>query len=136
LAHHRTCGLRATGLVAPLVLGGATNGAAFLADVRQFLAPALSPGDIVVPDNLSARKASGVREALGACGAALLYLPPYGPDLNPIERVFSKPKRLPRDAAHRGAVASHRTPAQPVQPQSVRQLHPPPWLCTVRTITG
>lgn len=101
LAHHRTCGLRATGLVAPLVLDGAGNGAAFLACVRQFLAPTLSPGDIVVLDNLSAHKASGVREALGACGAALLYLPPYGPDLNPIERVFSKLKRLPRDAAER-----------------------------------
>ena len=82
------CGLRSTGPaanasrfgeVAPLVLDGAINGAAFLAYVEQFLAPTLSPGDTVVLDNLSSHKVSGVREAVEACGATLLYLPPYAP---------------------------------------------------------
>ena len=95
------CGLRTTGLVAPLVLDSAINGAAFLAYVRQFLAPELSPGDVVVLDNLSSHKVSGVREAIEARGATLLYLPPYSPDLNPIELAFSKLKRLLRDAAER-----------------------------------
>jgi transposase len=95
------CGLRTTGLVAPLVLDSAINGPAFLAYVRQFLAPELSPGDVVVLDNLSSHKVSGVREAIEAQGAKLLYLPPYSPDLNPIEMAFSKLKRLLRDAAER-----------------------------------
>ncbi len=95
-------GLRTTGLVAPLVLDGAINGAAFLAYTEQFLAPVLTPGDIVVLDNLSSHKVSGVREAIEAAGARLLYLPPYSPDLNPIELAFSKFKRLLRDAAERG----------------------------------
>ena len=95
------CGLRSTGLVAPLVLDGAINGAAFLAYTEQFLVPTLEPGDIVVLDNLSSHKVSGVREAIEAAGARLLYLPPYSPDLNPIELAFSKLKRLLRDAAER-----------------------------------
>ncbi len=94
-------GLRTTGLVAPLVLDGAINGAAFLAYVEQFLVPVLSPGDVVVLGNLSSHKVSGVREAVETAGARLLYLPPYSPDLNPIELAFSKLKRLLRDAAER-----------------------------------
>jgi len=94
-------GLRTTGLVAPLVLDGAINGAAFLAYTKQFLVPTLRPGDVVVLDNLSSHKVSGVREAIEATGATLLYLPPYSPDLNPIELAFSKLKRLLRDAAER-----------------------------------
>ena len=82
------CGLRTTGLVAPLVLDGAINGAAFLAYVEQFLVPTLTSGDVVVLDNLSSHKVSGVREAVEASGATLLYLPPYSPDLNPIEQAF------------------------------------------------
>src|SRR3954464_222863 len=102
LAHHHVlCGLRTTGLVAPLVLDGAMNGPAFLAYTQQFLAPTLRPGDIVVLDNLSSHKVSGVREAIEQAGATLLYLPPYSPDLNPIELAFSKLKRLLRDAAER-----------------------------------
>lgn len=93
------CGLRSTGLVAPRVLDGAINGAAFLAYTQQFLAPTLAPGDIVVLDNLSAHKVGAVREAIEPRAAALLYLPPYSPDLNPIELAFSKLKRLLRDAA-------------------------------------
>jgi transposase len=93
--------LRTTGLVAPLVLDGAINGAAFLAYTEQFLVPALKPGDVVVLDNLSSHKVSGVREAIEAAGATLLYLLPYSPDLNPTELAFSKLKRLLRDAAER-----------------------------------
>ena len=59
------------------------TGEAFLAYVGQFLAPALSPGDVVVTDNLSAHKVAGVAEAIAAVGASILYLPPYSPDLNP-----------------------------------------------------
>ncbi len=103
------CGLRSTGLVAPLVLDGAINGAAFLAYVEQFLAPTLSRGDVVVLDNLSSHKVSGVREAIEARGATLLYLPPYSPDLNPIELAFSKLKRLLRDAAERTVEALWQT---------------------------
>ena len=95
------CGLRTTGLVAPLVLNGAINGAAFLAYVEQSLVPTLAPGDMVVLDNLSSHKVSGVRERIQACGATLLYLAPYSPDLNSIELAFSKLKRPLRDAAER-----------------------------------
>ena len=103
--HWRTttfiAGLRSTGLVAPLVLDGPMTDEAFLAYVRQFLAPVLSKGDVVVLDNLAAHKVSGVREAIRATGANLLYLPPYSPDLNPIEQAFAKLKALLRKAAAR-----------------------------------
>jgi len=95
------CGLRHDGLVAPCVLDGAINGEAFLAYVEQFLAPALQPGQIVIADNLSSHKVAGVREAIEARGASLLWLPSYSPDLNPIELVFSKLKRLLRTVAAR-----------------------------------
>jgi len=93
--------LRTTGLTAPLVIDGAINGALFLAYVRQQLVPTLRAGDLVVLDNLSAHKVAGVREAVESVGASLLYLPPYSPDLNPIETVFSKFKALLRTAAER-----------------------------------
>jgi transposase len=93
--------LRTTGLTAPLVLDGAMNGDAFRAYVEQILAPTLIPGDLVVMDNLASHKVSGIREAIEARGAGLLYLPPYSPDLNPIEQVFSKLKALLRKAATR-----------------------------------
>lgn len=103
--HWRTttfvAGLRSTGLVAPLVLDGPMNGPAFLAYVRQFLAPTLGCGDVVVMDNLGAHKVAGVAEAIRAAGASVLYLPPYSPDLNPIEQVFAKLKALLRGAAAR-----------------------------------
>lgn len=95
------CGLRHDGLVAPLVLDGAINGAAFLAYIEQMLCPTLRPGDVVICDNLPSHKISGVREAIEACGASLLYLPAYSPDLNPIELAFSKLKRLLRSTAAR-----------------------------------
>ena len=98
-----TCiaGLRASGVIAPLVLDGPMTGAAFLAYVEQFLAPALEPGDVVVLDNLGAHKVDGVREAIAAAGAHILYLPPYSPDMNPIEQLFAKLKALLRKAAAR-----------------------------------
>ena len=94
-------GLRASGIVAPLVLDGPMTGPAFRAYVAQFLAPALEPGDVVVLDNLAAHKVKGVRQAIAAAGASLLYLPPYSPDLNPIEQLFAKLKALLRKAAAR-----------------------------------
>jgi transposase len=93
--------LRADGLTAPLVVDGAINGELFLAYVQQTLAPTLRRGDVVVMDNLSSHKRRGVREAIEAVGAKLLYLPPYSPDLNPIEMAFSKFKRLLQTASER-----------------------------------
>ena len=94
-------GLRQSGIVAPLVLDGPITGPAFRAYIEQFLAPALAPGDVVVLDNLAAHKVAGVRPALAAAGASLLYLPPYSPDFNPIEQLFAKLKALLRKAATR-----------------------------------
>ena len=94
-------GLRASGVTAPFVLDGPMTGEMFLVYVRQFLAPELRRGDIVVLDNLAAHKVAGVREAIRAAGASLLYLPPYSPDLNPIEQMFAKLKALLRKAAAR-----------------------------------
>lgn len=93
--------LRAEGLTAPMVVDGAMNGELFLAYVRQQLLPTLRAGDIVVLDNLAAHKVAGVREAIEQAGAKLVYLPPYSPDFNPIELVFSKLKWLLRSAALR-----------------------------------
>jgi transposase len=94
-------GLRHDKLTAPMVLDGPMTGDAFLLWVRQFLVPTLSPGDTVIIDNLSSHKVAGVREAIEAAGAILLYLPPYSPDFNPIEQVFAKLKTLLRKAAAR-----------------------------------
>jgi len=105
-------GLRCDGLVAPLMLDGAMNGRAFRAWVEQCLVPTLRPGDIVIADNLSSHKVSGVREAIEACGATLLYLPPYSPDLNPIEQVFAKLKAALRKAAPRTREALWRAVGQ------------------------
>jgi transposase len=83
------------------VIDGAVNGTLFVAYVEQQLATALQPGDIVIMDNLPVHKAAGVRAAIEAAGAKLLYLPPYSPDLNPIEMVFAKMKAQLRAAAIR-----------------------------------
>jgi transposase len=88
--------LRHDGLTAPMVVDGAINGELFLAYVEQILLPTLCKGDIVVMDNLSSHKVAGVEKAIGSVGAQVLYLPPYSPDLNPIEMVFSKLKTLVR----------------------------------------
>ncbi|MFZ3178764.1 MAG: IS630 family transposase [Methylocystis silviterrae] len=94
-------GLRRTGLTAPFVLDGPINGLWFQAYVDQVLVPTLRKGDIVVMDNLGSHKGAGVRKAIEAAGATLLYLPPYSPDFNPIEMAFSKLKALLRKAAER-----------------------------------
>ena len=103
--HWRTstflAGLRHDRLTAPAVFDGAINGELFTAYVEQVLAPTLSPGDIVVLDNLSSHKVRGVRELVEARGASLMFLPPYSPDLNPIEQVFDKLKQLIRKAQPR-----------------------------------
>ncbi len=96
-----TAGLRLSGIAAPMLLDGPMHGAAFRAYVEQVLVPELKPGDIVVMDNLPAHKVGGIRQAIEAAGASLLYLPPYSPDFNPIEMAFSKLKALLRKAAAR-----------------------------------
>ena len=92
--------LRLSGMTAPMVLDGAMYGAAFLAYVEKMLVPTLEPGDIVVMDNLPAHRSAAVRDAIQGAGAELRFLPPYSPDLNPIEMAFSKLKAyLKRRAA-------------------------------------
>jgi transposase len=93
--------LRTSGLTAPLVIDGAMNGEVFRAYVEQVLAPTLAPGDIVIMDNLGSHKVAGVRQVIEAQGANLWYLPPYSPDLNPIEQAFAKFKAALRRAAER-----------------------------------
>jgi transposase len=97
--------LRPNGIVAPCVLDGPINGCLFLAWVIQFLVPTLQPGDIVVLDNLDSHKSVAVRRAIRSAGAHLLFLPPYSPDLNPIEMVFAKLKTLLRKADERSIAA-------------------------------
>ena len=97
--------IRTTGFVAPLCVEGAVNGRVFKAWVEQHLVRELREGDVVVMDNLSSHKVAGVVEAIEAVGAQVRYLPPYSPDLNPIELAFSKFKRLLRDGARRTAEA-------------------------------
>lgn len=94
-------GLRSTGISAPLVLDGPMTGEAFHAYIEQFLAPTLSQGDVVVMDNVATHKVAGVREAIAAVGASIMYLPAYSPDFNPIEQLFAKLKALLRKAAAR-----------------------------------
>ena len=94
-------GLTRAGFVAPMLLDGPMDGEVFRAWCEQMLAPVLRPGDIVVMDNLPAHKVAGVRQAIEACCAILLYLPPYSPDLNPIENAFAKFKAHVRKTAAR-----------------------------------
>jgi len=94
-------GLRCDRMTAPMVLDGPVNGQWVQAYVDQVLVPTLSPDDIVIMDNLGSHKGAGVRKAIEAAGATLLYLPPYSPDFNPIEKAFSKLKALLRKAAER-----------------------------------
>jgi transposase len=99
-------GLRIDGIVAPCVIDGPINGSIFLAWVVQFLVPTLRAGDIVVLDNLGSHKGQLVRRAIRDAGAHRLLLPPYSPDLNPIEQVFAKLKLLLRKAAERTVEAT------------------------------
>ena len=98
--------LRHDRIDAPFVLDGPVNGDAFRAWVEQVLVPTLAPGDIVVMDNLASHKGQAVRNAIRSARAHLLYLPPYSPDLNPIEQVFAKLKHLLRKASERTVEAT------------------------------
>ena len=98
--------LRHDRIDAPCVLDGPINGLSFTAWVEQFLVPTLKPGDIVIMDNLGSHKGQAVRNAIRSAGARLLFLPPYSPDLNPIEQVFAKLKLLLRKAAERSVDAT------------------------------
>jgi transposase len=130
--------LRRTGMVAPMVLDGPINGVCFQAYIEQILVPELRPGDIVIMDSLGSHKGSGVKMAIEAAGARLLYLPPYSPDLNPIENAFAKLKALLRKAAERTvdglgtgsahcSPPSHRTNAQTSStPPDMSRIKPNP----------
>ena len=98
--------LRYDRIDAPCVLDQPINGQSFAQYIEQFLLPTLSPGDIVIMDNLGSHKRPAVRKAIRAAGAKLLFLPPYSPDLNPIEQVFAKLKHLMRKAAKRTTEAT------------------------------
>ncbi len=93
--------LRYDRIDAPCVVDGPINGQTFALYIEQFLLPTLRPGDIVIMDNLGSHKGPLVRKAIRSAGAKLLFLPPYSPDLNPIEQVFAKLKHLMRKAAER-----------------------------------
>ena len=98
--------LRHDRIEAPCVIDGPINGESFLAYVEQVLVPTLKHGDIVIMDNLGSHKGKAVRRAIRAAGARLFFLPPYSPDLNPIEEVFAKLKTLLRKAAERTVEAT------------------------------
>jgi len=100
--------LRCDRLEAPCVIDGPINGESFLAYVEQMLVPTLRPGDVVIMDNLGSHKRQAIRRAIRAAGAKLFFLPPYSPDLNPIEQVFAKLKTLLRKAAERTIEATWR----------------------------
>jgi len=100
--------LRCNRIEAPCVIDGPINGASFLAYVEQVLLPTLSPGDIVIMDNLGSHKRQAIRRLIRAAGAKLFFLPPYSPDLNPIEQVFAKLKTLLRKADERTIEATWR----------------------------
>jgi transposase len=103
--HYQTspliAGVRLGGACAPWLFDGAMDGEMFLAWVRQGLVPVLQTGDLVIMDNLATHKVAGVREAIEAAGARLLYLPPYSPDFNPIENMWSKIKQVLRSLSPR-----------------------------------
>jgi transposase len=111
--------LRCDRMTAPMIIKGALNGEVFLAYVEQCLVPTLKRGDIVIMDNVPAHKVEGVQEAIEAVGATLRYLPPYSPDLNPIENAYSAFKTFLRKCAERTEDALRRRTGQ-----FVRRLRP------------
>ena len=117
--------LRHDRIDAPWVIDGPINGELFLLYVEQVLAPTLTKGDVVILDNLGSHKGKAARAAVRAKGAHLIFLPPYSPDLNPIEQVFAKLKHLMRKAQppqRRGHLAKGRRDHRPLHPNRVRQL--------------
>jgi transposase len=111
--------LRCEGMTAPMLIKGAMNGEAFLTYVEQCLVPTLERGDIVIMDNVPSHKVDGVQAAIEAAGAILRYLPPYSPDLNPIEAAYSACKAFLRKCAERTEQALSRRIGQ-----FVRRLQP------------
>ena len=97
------------GMIAAMTIEAATDGEIFLAFLDEVLCPALHPGDVVVMDNLSSHKVDGVRQRIENCQAELLYLPPYSPHLNPIEKAWSKLKQILRQAKARTVDALDQT---------------------------
>ena len=129
--HWRTttflAGLTCEGLIAPFVLDGPINAECFLAYVEQILVPVLRQGDTVILDNLSSHKNEQAARLIAAAGARILFLPPYSPDLNPIEMAFAKFKELLRQAQARTVDAlwePHRSHPQTLHPRGMRQLCP------------
>lgn len=117
------CALSITGPQAALVIEGAVNATVFEGYVAQVLCPTLRPGQVVLMDNLSSHKRASIRTLIEAVGCTLLYLPPYSPDFNPIEGLFSKLKALLRGWAEReqqGVIAAIGRALQQVTPQDVR----------------
>ena len=111
------------GMIATMTIEAATDADIFLAYLDQILCPALRPGDVVVMDNLSSHKVAGVRERIEVAGAELLYLPPYSPDLNPIEKAWAKLKQLLRTAKARTAEALEQAIAEllpAIRPQDAK----------------
>jgi transposase len=126
-------GLRVHGIIAPCVIDGPINGPMFLVWVTQFLVPQLRPGDIVVPDNLGSHKGQAVRRAIRAAAAHRLLLPPYSPDLNPIEQSFAAEARRQRNfwvtrlmtapnCRVAGGAWHHACYPEPVQPEAAVRL--------------
>ena len=107
--------LRHDGISAPCVFDGPIDGVSFLAYTEQILVPTLRPGDIVIMDNLGSHRGHAVRRAIRSAGARLIFLPPYSPDLNPIEQVFAKLKTLLRKAAERTIEATWKKIGQLLQ---------------------
>jgi transposase len=115
--------IRHDGVIASMVLEGAMDGAAFAAYVEQVLAPALRPGDIVVMDNLSCHKSAHVEDLIKLAGAELRYLPPYSPDLNPIEMMWSKVKEYLRSAAAQTKESLYEAIGQALQTVTSMDIH-------------
>jgi len=107
--------MRLTGMVAPMTIPAATDGEIFCAYVEHLLVADLRPGDVVVMDNLSSHKVAGARERIEAAGAQLSYLPPYSPDLNPIDKGWSKIKQILRAAKARSEELLDQATAQALQ---------------------
>lgn len=109
-----TMGLSLDGITAPMAVSGSTDGHFFLSYIKQVVVPLLQPGKVVLFDNLAAHKVSGIREAIEATGARLLFLPPYSPDLSPVENCGSKVKGAVRGDTPRTVSAVYEAMGQAI----------------------